>query len=81
MCCDDSNLLHGAAWYLIYATFVFQGGSDGKKGRNLLLRNDGVTINLGAKQSYNVRPGVSTSCFLCPMMTCAFTIGSLRQGL
>ena len=35
------------------------GGKDGKKGHNLLVRESGGTINLGSKQSYDVKPGVS----------------------
>lgn len=36
------------------------GGEDGKRGLNVLIRNDGRTINLGAKNSVRVRAGVST---------------------
>lgn len=47
------------------------GGTEGKKGLNLIMRRDGSVVNLGAKQSYEVNPGVSNS-----LSTAAETLNS-----
>ncbi|GIX83383.1 5-oxoprolinase [Caerostris extrusa] len=41
----------------VFAPYGLEGGEDGKKGLNLLIRNDGRIINLGAKNSVRVRAG------------------------
>ncbi|XP_042898773.1 5-oxoprolinase [Parasteatoda tepidariorum] len=43
----------------VFAPYGLEGGEDGSKGLNLLIRNDGRTINLGAKNSTTVRAGDS----------------------
>ena len=40
-------------------TFFFSGGESGDRGLNLLVRECGQVINLGAKTSIAVNPGVS----------------------
>lgn len=47
-------------WYFCFFVFVFWiGGFPGHRGLNLLIRKDGRMINLGAKASVDVKPGVS----------------------
>ncbi|GFR27881.1 5-oxoprolinase [Trichonephila clavata] len=41
----------------VFAPYGLEGGEDGKKGINLLVRNDGRIIYLGAKNSVRVRAG------------------------
>ncbi|KAF8783126.1 5-oxoprolinase like protein [Argiope bruennichi] len=41
----------------VFAPYGLEGGEDGQKGLNLLVRNDGRIINLGAKNSVRVRAG------------------------
>ncbi|GFY72970.1 5-oxoprolinase [Trichonephila inaurata madagascariensis] len=43
----------------VFAPYGLEGGEDGKKGINLLVRNDGRIIYLGAKNSVRVRAGDS----------------------
>ena len=40
---------------------LFAGGEPGHVGRNLLIKNGGTIINLGAKVSVDVQPGVCNS--------------------
>ncbi|KAG8200496.1 hypothetical protein JTE90_000574 [Oedothorax gibbosus] len=41
----------------VFSPYGLEGGGDGKRGLNVLIRNDGRTINLGAKNSVRVRAG------------------------
>ena len=46
----------------VFAPYGLEGGKDGEKGTNLLLK-DGVLVNLGSKCSVNVNAGVRSVYF------------------
>jgi 5-oxoprolinase (ATP-hydrolysing) len=44
----------------VFQPYGMAGGSNGKRGRNLLLRTNGNTINLGSRSTVDVQRGVCT---------------------
>lgn len=41
----------------VFAPYGLEGGEPGKKGKNILYKNDNRPINLGSKATYTVKPG------------------------
>ena len=41
----------------VYSPFGLAGGEDGARGKNLLIKNSGETINLGGKSQFTMAPG------------------------
>jgi 5-oxoprolinase (ATP-hydrolysing) len=48
----------------VFAPYGLNGGKSGAKGKNTIVRKDGLHVNLGSKSAIRVEPGVSLFIFL-----------------